>query len=1487
MTIARLDLLGRVGQLEFPDRVPYMDRALLATRQPWPALRLAGFQVLTGAAGPGAWAAYARGVRDSCAAVRRPAVDAALAAAGRSGDSEPDGRIVLALLAPDPHVRFLALTRLGECRGAGQLVAAMLGDPRSRGLAWAKLRAGVEPGALAPLLRAAGAGQIHVGAARQLLLEFLEQRDITWAIPELPLDPVRRRLVAGAAPHPGPALANVDVAQLGWDVLDDLIDLLPDRVWTDGARPSRPAPRLFPAELEAGRQEHRRLGAAALRALAAGRPPSTTLVAAAAQVVPTLLADAALPLPMRQAALGRLGRGTIDEGVCARLLASDLTRSRGARRKAILAARVVRLLARPWAGIGNLVPYSTILRAAGSDPAVVLDLYRPEEESDPQEAANAVKALVHHATNLPSPPPVAVGLLLRLDPEQAGAWLGAMPPARAAAVMAHLASAREYQYFWSPLGRDWTGPFERALPHMGRVIGASLRRLSRLPEGDMTDVGNGFLTALFGGGACGGALETPARSALRALRPAEVAALLPVLQRLPEVPEAELEAAAGLAGNPSAEPTSDSLASTVLEPQGLENADDETFVRRFRRMRACEVPSLARMLMFRAPIDPLRLEACEALLLGAGPPDQVLAAMADWCRPDPGFQEALAKRVMPVLADRPVWSLPAAVWFADLPGGAEQLERCILQDSGGLDTLANARINVLARCFSAIATVLERLASRPEHPDFGTVNPMDRAAAALAWGTSAQHDEPWLRRLPLDGLFPHEVESVKLAAARLLAAAVGLPQLSGRVDAAIACIRPIVTELSAAVQAALPAAAVAWLKETPPQFDAGRPDAAGPDQLALPGFQGDGTGTGQQPGRRDHGDTLAAVAAVLGRRVRANRGRWRGTLSTLPRLPDSVVAELVRASLVAGPGPGDARLLGGRWALEAIDRVPPGGRAPLLVRVAREATDPWAVKEAATRLARTPTAAGLVRRLGQIVNWAQEFGRRHAGRTFAVRFAPPDQLGYTRVGGATIWVNPRPLLAGERQGERIVVALCAHEIGHHLPFYDAAGDGATVLQSAADEGLGPLLNLVWDIALERRLRRLDRTLRESLDALAAYAFSREPWGIPVKQLVAALGSRFFETASRIRLRPGPMPGTVIVRSGRLLSQLARSGSSFARFLRAARLGLGNRAADPKVAEGLALLTSDLGEARLPGLLRLARGLGEIFRAESDLLGLRLPVWGSLAEAGIAEAEVPVGCRGINLTAQVTFEPIRRVVAVEQLHPDGPAGAVPIRVRRILARLSRAPELVGGRLAGHRIDRRALRTRIPLRDPRLVAAWNASVRRPVGLGVLIDCSGSMEGPPFTWAVEFGRLLAQTAAGLHGMEARFWGFNHDTIYDAGTAGSCGVASLRAEGGNNDAAALLHAARQLPEGQGSMLVMVSDGSPTACSVPALRALVRRLERDGYACVHVALRRCPDSENCFRRTLWANDQRPVEALGRLGTLIERWSEGSNAHSYVGEVER
>src|SRR5262249_39993480 len=111
--------------------------------------------------------------------------------------------------------------------------------------------------------------------------------------------------------------------------------------------------------------------------------------------------------------------------------------------------------------------------------------------------------------------------------------------------------------------------------------------------------------------------------------------------------------------------------------------------------------------------------------------------------------------------------------------------------------------------------------------------------------------------------------------------------------------------------------------------------------------------------------------------------------------------------------------------------------------------------------------------------------------------------------------------------------------------------------------------------------------------------------------------------------------------------------------------------------------------------------------------------------------------------------------------------------------------------------------------------------------------------------FGTLLAESARGLPGVDVRLWGFTDRTIYDCGNALRPAVHDLEPEDGNNDAAALWHAAlaARASRRRGKMLVMISDGSPTGCSVAALTALVRRLStRMKILCAQVAVRPLED---------------------------------------------
>src|SRR3569833_4709842 len=117
-----------------------------------------------------------------------------------------------------------------------------------------------------------------------------------------------------------------------------------------------------------------------------------------------------------------------------------------------------------------------------------------------------------------------------------------------------------------------------------------------------------------------------------------------------------------------------------------------------------------------------------------------------------------------------------------------------------------------------------------------------------------------------------------------------------------------------------------------------------------------------------------------------------------------------------------------------------------------------------------------------------------------------------------------------------------------------------------------------------------------------------------------------------------------------------------------------------------------------------------------------------------------------------------------------------------------------------------------------------------------------------AKRFAALVAEAVRPLPGVEARFFGFTASVIYDAGTARDCHVVGLHADGGSNGAAGLYHAANvaMASAKRAKVLVMISDGLPTECSVEALRGLVSTLpRRRGIVCAQVAVH--PLEEVCF----------------------------------------
>jgi Mg-chelatase subunit ChlD len=160
-----------------------------------------------------------------------------------------------------------------------------------------------------------------------------------------------------------------------------------------------------------------------------------------------------------------------------------------------------------------------------------------------------------------------------------------------------------------------------------------------------------------------------------------------------------------------------------------------------------------------------------------------------------------------------------------------------------------------------------------------------------------------------------------------------------------------------------------------------------------------------------------------------------------------------------------------------------------------------------------------------------------------------------------------------------------------------------------------------------------------------------------------------------------------------------------------------------------------------------------------------------------------------------------------------------------------------------------------------------------LGVLVDCSGSMSAcDNIIKARRFAVLVAEAARGLAGVDVRVFGFTDSVIYDAGDAVHSAAATLQADGGNNDAAGLLHLAEVAKHSRrrAKVLVVISDGLPTECSTAALKSLVERLEkREHMVVAQVAVR--PLEEQCFRYYVRLDEGDLNQVVRAFGEIVAR----------------
>ena len=617
--------------------------------------------------------------------------------------------------------------------------------------------------------------------------------------------------------------------------------------------------------------------------------------------------------------------------------------------------------------------------------------------------------------------------------------------------------------------------------------------------------------------------------------------------------------------------------------------------------------------------------------------------------------------------------------------------------------------------------------------------------------------------------------------------------------------------------------------------------------------------------------------------------------------PPDLVQETTRGFLAAGPSSQkESALLHHLRALKSRD-------SELAHELVLEhATLDKSRIAAATALSRGMSRERKLRRLIDVFLWGQRMGQRLLGKRMRVKMTGSKKLGFTRTQESVVYVTPLPMMRGDRFGREVVEALILHEIGHHM--YHAGREADLVWKKAEEEGIRGLFNLVADEHLERNLRAIEAEYGDKLKRLAAYAFQHTSREIAIDTLLGHLGKHAHRVLTQTHVGLGRDHEHVAVESGALLFGMEKQGLAFARFARALRMGLGNRHADPIVDRALALFDKKFRHGTMDDLLEITRKLKEIFGWETSLVESFGPheslegaedgkggdpesvIWGD----GISQEEVdrvierftekrasdPTAGGGgklaINVSDDTQFAKITRIEA----KPHDPDRHAPYRrkvehpasvLRGYLEELGLAYHTEKMRLAGRRLDRARLLGLVTRGDPRVLTARKVVIERDLFLGIVIDCSGSMQSDSnIEKAKLFATLVTEAAAPLTSVDARIFGFTDQMIFDCGDAKRSGVAALVAGGGNNDAAALYHVAQVAKNSRrkAKVLIMISDGLPTECSVAALKNLVVQLtNREQMVLAQVAVQ--PISEVCFPHYVVLKDADITITVRKFGTVV------------------
>ena len=629
-----------------------------------------------------------------------------------------------------------------------------------------------------------------------------------------------------------------------------------------------------------------------------------------------------------------------------------------------------------------------------------------------------------------------------------------------------------------------------------------------------------------------------------------------------------------------------------------------------------------------------------------------------------------------------------------------------------------------------------------------------------------------------------------------------------------------------------------------------------------------------------------------------------GTSTLLRGVPPRLVELTTTAYLAAGSAIAKEPTLLHHLSAPGVDPV---AAEDATATILMDATSDAVRTKAAARL-RSGFGVLRFRKLHRVADtfaWGVRTGRELLGKNFGVQMTG-GALGHTRLNERVIHVTALPILRGDQHGREIVEGLILHEFGHHM--YHKGTEEERVWTEAQRAGLHDVLNLVADEHLERRLRAMDAEYGDRLKRLAAYAFQHASREIEVERLVSHTGGHTFEVLSQIRLGVAKDPKSVAIDSGDLLARMEQSGLSFSRFVRALRMGLGNRHDDPRVERALELFRGgSFRGSTMKQLYDVTLKLKEIFGWETQLVQSFGPheslepgssdevIWGEGITQEDVDREVQrvldpksdgrdpgraatPGRPWINIAPKADFDRIGRI---ETLPFDGAEHArLASRVRRPAAIMRRFLEDLGMRLvpqrmrlSGIRIDKTRLKPLVLRGDPRALVARSRETRTDLFLGIVVDCSGSMSARDnMERARLFAALLGESARGLSGVDFRAFGFTDKVIYDAGDANRCAAHALHAGGGNNDAAALFHVANvaKASRRKAKLLVMISDGLPTECSVAALRELVQTLgSRERMVCAQAAVQ--PLAEVCFPNYVVLNDPSIELTVSKFGKVVAR----------------